>query len=198
MARYNDAVCRLCRRAGEKLFLKGERCTSPKCAVTRRAFAPGMHGNGRRRRVSDYGLQLREKQKAKATYGILEKQFRRYYDLASSHANTGFTLLAILERRLDNVIYRAGLAQSRAQARQLVSHGHFGVNDRRVGIPSYQVKPGDLVKAIDAPEGTAVERPTLPAWLDEKDGGALVSEITGREQIETSLNEQLIVEYYSR
>ena len=198
MARYTDASCRLCRRAGEKLFLKGERCLGPKCALTRRAVAPGMHGNSRRRRVSDYGLQLREKQKAKATYGVLERQFRRYYDLASRQANTGFGLLSLLERRLDNVVYRAGLAQSRAQARQLISHGHFQVNGKRTGIPSYQVRPDDLVKSLDAPDDVKAEGASLPVWLTEKDGGVLVGEITSRDQIETALNEQLIVEYYSR
>lgn len=198
MARYNDATCRLCRRAGEKLFLKGERCVGPKCAVTRRAFAPGMHGNSRRRRVSDYGLQLREKQKAKATYGILEKQFRRYYDAASRHANTGFSLLATLERRLDNVIYRAGLAQSRNQARQLITHGHFAVNGRRVSIPSYQMKKDDVVTSIDAPKDVVTENANMPNWLTEKGKGVIMGEITTRDQIETQLNEQLIVEYYSR
>lgn len=198
MARYTDASCRLCRRAGEKLFLKGERCMGPKCALTRRPVAPGMHGNGRRRRVSDYGLQLREKQKAKATYGVLEKQFRRYYDAASRQANTGFGLLMKLEQRLDNVVYRAGLAQSRAQARQLITHGHFGVNGKKVSIPSYSVRVDDFVKSIDAHEDSRVENASLPNWLTEKDGGVLVSAITTREQIETALNEQLIVEYYSR
>lgn len=198
MARYTDASCRLCRRAGEKLFLKGERCLGPKCALTRRAVAPGMHGNGRRRRVSDYGLQLREKQKAKATYGVLERQFRRYYDEASRQANTGFALLKILERRLDNVVYRAGLAQSRAQARQLISHGHFQVNGKRLSIPSYMVKGDDLIKSLDAPAEAKAENASLPTWLTEKDGGVLAGEITSRDQIETALNEQLIVEYYSR
>jgi small subunit ribosomal protein S4 len=157
-----------------------------------------MHGNGRRRRVSDYGLQLREKQKAKATYGVLEKQFRRYYDAASRQANTGFGLLMKLEQRLDNVVYRAGLAQSRAQARQLITHGHFGVNGKKVSIPSYSVRVDDFVKSIDAHEDSRVENASLPNWLTEKDGGVLVSAITTREQIETALNEQLIVEYYSR
>jgi len=170
----------------------------PKCAFTKRPVAPGMHGSGRRRRISDYGIQLREKQKAKAIYGLLERQFRRYYDQASSKANTGFGLLQLLEQRLDNVIYRGGLAQSRSQARQLVTHGHFNVNGKKVSIPSYQVRADDLITAIDVPEEVKIEKPSLPGWLTEKNGGVMMGTIATRDQIETSLNEQLIVEYYSR
>ena len=149
MARYTDAVCRLCRREGQKLFLKGERCLSPKCAIESRAFPPGIHGRRAsfRRKTSDYGLQLREKQKARRVYGVMEKQFRRYFKEASRRKGlTGVTLLAILERRLDNVVYRLGFAESRAQARQLVRHGHFDVNGRKTDIPSYQVEPDPAVK----------------------------------------------------
>lgn len=198
MARYTEASCRLCRRAGEKLFLKGERCLGPKCAVTRRPFAPGMHGNSRRRRVSDYGLQLREKQKAKAVYGILERQFRRYYDEASRQSNTGLALLQLLEHRLDNVVYRAGLSQSRSQARQLINHGHFTVNGRKVTIPSYQCKEGDVIASVDTPKGTTAAEVSLPEWLIRDGSTVKVGVLGGRESIDLSLNEQLIVEYYSR
>ena len=146
MARYTGAVCRICRREGQKLFLKGERCYTGKCAISRRSYAPGQHGQGRKK-VSEYGLQLRAKQKTRRYYGVLEKQFRHYYDLATrvKEGKTGENLLAILETRLDNVVYRLGWASSRAEARQLVVHGHFMVNGRRVDIPSYLVSVGDVV-----------------------------------------------------
>lgn len=212
MARYTDAVCRLCRREGQKLFLKGERCLSPKCAMETRAFPPGIHGRRAsfRRKTSDFGLQLREKQKARRVYGVMEKQFRRYFKEASRRKGlTGVVLLAILESRLDNVVYRLGFADSRAQARQLVRHGHFDINGRKTDIPSFQVSPGDAIavrqrskantyfrERAQTMEGTA----NVPAWLnlnlaDMK--GSVVSE-PSREDVEIPLNEQLIVEYYSR
>jgi len=148
MARYTDAVCKLCRREGQKLFLKGDRCLSPKCAVDRRPFAPGDHGrkNAMRRKVSDYGMQLREKQKARRMYGVMERQFRRYFKEASRRKGlTGATLLGLLESRLDNVVYRLGFADSRSQARQLVRHGHFVVNGTKTDIPSFMVSTGDVI-----------------------------------------------------
>ena len=146
MARYTGAVCRLCRREGQKLFLKGDRCYTDKCAIDRRGYAPGQHGNARNKKLSEYGLQLREKQKAKRYYGVQESQFEGYFEMANKRAGmTGENLLAILESRLDNVIYRLGFAMSRAEARQLVRHGHFTVNGAKVNIPSYLVKVGDVV-----------------------------------------------------
>jgi len=151
MARYTDAVCRLCRREGEKLFLKGERCYTGKCSVSRRAYAPGQHGQGRKK-LSEYGVQHRAKQKAKRYYGVLESQFEKYFDMATKKQGiTGENLLRILESRLDNVVYRAGFGMSRAEARQLVRHGHFTVNGKKVNIPSYLVKAGDIV-AFDSKE----------------------------------------------
>ena len=145
MARYTDAVCRICRREGDKLFLKGDRCYSDKCAIARRSYAPGQHGQGRKK-SSEYGTQLREKQKAKRYYGLLEGQFYHYFELAEKMSGmTGENLLKVLESRLDNVVYRAGFAMSRPEARQLVSHAHFTVNGKKVNIPSYRVKPGDVV-----------------------------------------------------
>jgi small subunit ribosomal protein S4 len=212
MARYTGPVCKLCRREGEKLFLKGARCYSPKCAMERRAYPPGQHGRGstfRRRRASDYARQLREKQKARRIYGVLERQFRRYYREAQRRSGmTGENLLIILESRLDNVVYRMGFADSRAQARQLVQHGHFDLNGRRTDIPSALVKPGDVIsvrqnsrrlnyfKEISA----VLEKRDVPDWMAVEP-----SQLTGRvlalptrETIEQSLSEQLIVEYYSR
>ncbi|HEY65837.1 MAG TPA: 30S ribosomal protein S4 [Caldilineae bacterium] len=211
MARYTGPVCKLCRREGQKLFLKGERCFSPKCAFERRSYPPGMHGPQARfrRRESDYGLQLREKQKAKRIYGVLERQFRRYFREAQrSKGLTGETLLILLERRLDNVIYRLGLASSRAQARQLVRHGHFEVNGRKTNIPSFLVKEGDVIRVRDRSRRTTYfkeimerlgERP-VPEWLsfDPEALTARVVALPTRDQIDVSLNEQLIVEYYSR
>lgn len=212
MARYTDSVCKLCRRESMKLFLKGERCLSPKCAVERRAFPPGMHGKKQtfRRKTSDYGTQLREKQKARRVYGVMEKQFRNYFEEASRTTGmTGVNLLAMLERRLDNVVYRLGLADSRAQARQLVRHGHFEVNGRKTDIPSFQVSVGDVIKVRQNAQNKTYfkDRAQLmqgaaktPAWL-KFTFTAMTAEVVGnpaREDVEIPLNEQLIVEYYSR
>jgi small subunit ribosomal protein S4 len=206
MANYSGPVCRFCRREGAKLYLKGERCYTPKCAIERRAFAPGMHGQARKRKTSDYGLQLRAKQKARRIYGLLERQFRNYFDQATNEPGvTGLNLLRHLESRLDNVVYRLGLGTSRKQARQLVSHRHFEVNGRTVNVPSYQLKPGDVLKVkpangvIDvALEGSKV-RP-VPAWLsfnlEDKTGKVLAR--PERAEMETGVEEQLIVEFYSR
>jgi small subunit ribosomal protein S4 len=195
-----------------KLFLKGERCLSPKCAVERRAFPPGMHGKKQtfRRKTSDYGTQLREKQKARRVYGVMEKQFRRYFEEASRTTGmTGVNLLAMLERRLDNVVYRLGLADSRAQARQLVRHGHLEVNGRKTDIPSFQVSVGDVIKVRQSAQSKTYfkDRAQLmqgaaktPAWL-KFTFTAMSAEVVGnpaREDVEIPLNEQLIVEYYSR
>jgi len=211
LARYTGPVCKLCRREGEKLFLKGERCFTPKCAVERRSYAPGMHGRrGQyRRKVSDYGLQLREKQKARRIYGVMERQFRRYFREAQKQKGlTGENLLQILERRLDNVVYRLGFASSRAQARQLVRHGHFEVNGRKTDIPSYLVKPGDEIRVRDRSRKLAyfqaaakeLERKAVPEWmsLDPRSLSGRILELPKREDIDLTLKEQLIVEYYSR
>jgi small subunit ribosomal protein S4 len=212
MARYTGPVCKLCRREGEKLFLKGERCFSPKCAIDRRAYPPGQQGRQsqwRRRNESDFGAQLRAKQKARRVYGVLERQFRRYYRQAiKSRGLTGFTLLQILESRLDNVIYRMGYASSRAQARQLVSHGHFTVNGHRTSTPSMQIKPGDIIELREGSrdktffkelEGNAGGR-SIPEWIkrDEKKLSGSISRLPERAEIDANLNEQLIVEFYSR
>jgi small subunit ribosomal protein S4 len=211
MARYKDAVCKQCRREGEKLFLKGERCLSPKCAVERRPYPPGLHGRQSqyRRKVSDYGLQLRAKQKARRVYGVLERQFRRYFREAERRRGlTGTNLLVILESRLDNVVYRLGFAASRPQARQLVRHGHFEVNGRKVNIPSYLVQPGDVVGVRTVSRGKAIfqeialdlEHRAVPEWLS-RDDITMSGRVMGqpeREDIDVSINEQLIVEYYSR
>ena len=213
MARYTGPVCKLCRREGEKLFLKGTRCYSPKCPFERkRGYPPGEHGwvaRFRRRRQSDYALQLREKQKAKRIYGMLERQMRRFYAEATRHPGvTGENLLILLERRLDNVVYRMGFADSRAQARQLVAHGHFSVNGRRVKAPSYLVKPEDEISVRPrSRKGTyfknraeQMDRAAVADWITVDS-----SELRGRvlrepdaEEIESLLNEQLIVEFYSR
>ncbi|MBU6351621.1 MAG: 30S ribosomal protein S4 [Chloroflexi bacterium] len=211
MARYTDSVCKLCRREGQKLFLKGERCLSPKCAIERRAFPPGMHGKKQtfRRKTSDYGLQLREKQKARRIYGVLERQFRRYFEEANrSSGMTGVNLLAMLEKRLDNVVYRLGFADSRAQARQLVRHGHFEVNGRKTDVPSFQVSVGDVIKVVEGARSKTYfkdrtklqQGASVPAWL-RTSRSEMKGEILGtpaREDIEIPLNEQLIVEYYNR
>lgn len=211
MARYTGPVCKLCRREGEKLFLKGERCLTSNCAVERRSYPPGMHGRQRRfrRRSSEYGLQLREKQKARRIYGVLERQFRRYFREAEKRKGvTGATLLQMLESRLDNVVYRLGFADSRSQARQLVCHGHFEVNGRKTNIPSYVVKAGDVIAVRERSKNRAYFRGIgelladrlVPNWLkldiDELSGEVLA--IPAREEIELPLNEQLIVGYYSR
>ena len=211
MARYIDSVCKLCRREGEKLFLKGDRCFSPKCAVERRSYPPGVHGRqGQfRRKDSDYGMQLREKQKARRLYGVFERQFRRYFREAQRQKGlTGINLLILLESRLDNVVYRLGLASSRPQARQLVSHGHFEVNGQKTNIPSFLVKEGDIIsvressKKSDLFRGIAkdVDEGRVPSWLSlsAKDLSGRVLSAPGREHIDVILNEQLIVEFYSR
>lgn len=208
MARYKDSVCRLCRREGLKLYLKGDRCYTPRCAVDRRAYAPGQHGQGRKK-VSEYGLQLREKQKTRRMYGILEGQFRRYFDKAERQQGvTGENLLRLLERRLDNIIYRLGLGASRNEARQLVRHGHFTVNGRKVNIPSFLVKVGDVIavrdKSKDSPRikelmERATDR-TPPAWLEYDADPAIgrVVALPARDQIDAPVQEHLIVELYSR
>lgn len=212
MGRYTESVCKLCRREGQKLFLKGERCYSNKCAVERRSYPPGEHGRTsqfRRRSESEYSLQMREKQKARRLYGVMERQFRRYFAEASrSPGQTGQALLALLERRLDNVIYRAGLARSRAEARQLVIHGHFEINGQKVDIPSYLVKAGEVIRVRDGSrDSTAFDLireggglVQVPEWLDvDLDSlSAVVTALPDRESIEVPLNEQLIVEFYSR
>jgi small subunit ribosomal protein S4 len=208
MARYTESVCRLCRREGMKLYLKGTRCYSKKCAFERRPSPPGQHGI-RRRKVGDYGLQLREKQKVRRTYGVLERQFRNYFDSAENRPGvTGENLLRMLELRLDNAVFRMGLAPSRAAARQLVGHGHIAVNGRPTDIPSYQLKPGDRIEVRESRAGREpfkVVKETLrshqaPEWLSV-DAAKLVGtvvELPRREQMPQDLNEQLVVEYYSR
>ena len=206
MARYRGPACKLCRREGMKLFLKGERCLTEKCAIERRSYPPGEHGRGRIKQ-SEYLLQLREKQKARRYYGLLEKQFRTYYTKAAKGTGvTGENLLRMLETRLDNVVYRLGFAASRAQARQLVRHGHFQVNGRRVNIPSYQVKPDDIVTVAqgsaaeqvirDATDLTASVAPWLQADHDGLTGKIL--KWPERAEIDTPVQEQLIVELYSK
>lgn len=206
MARYTGAVCRLCRREGMKLFLKGDRCYTDKCAFTRRSYAPGQHGQGRKK-LSDYGVQLREKQKARRIYGVLENQFRRTYEKADRMKGvTGENLLMLLEIRLDNVAYRLGYGNSRKEARQLVNHGHFTVNGRKVNIPSYSVKPGDVISVKEKSRSSEafkvfVENPkTLPNWLegDIKNFEGKVVTTPSREEIDTPINETLIVELYSK
>ena len=207
MARYIGAVCRLCRREGMKLFLKGERCYTEKCAIEKRNLPPGQHGKLRKAKLVGYGLQLREKQKVKRIYGVLENQFRRYFEMADrTRGITGETLLQLLERRLDNVIYRLGLATSRAQARQLVRHGHFLVNGRKVDVPSYSVKAGDIVTVKSASEKNPtivhameeVKGRGIPAWLTFDGGAGKVMSLPTREQINLPVQEQLIVELYSK
>lgn len=211
MARYRDAVCRLCRREGGKLFLKGDRCYKPSCAIEKRGTQPpGQHGPTARRRVlQGYGEQLREKQKVKRIYFVLEKQFRNYFKKASQQKGiTGENLLFMLERRLDNAVFRAGFSTSRRQARQLVNHGHIEVNGRKVDIPSFQVKVGDIITVKDNSrknthvEGawqTAVGR-GRPPWISANDAAvsATVTDLPKREDIDANINEQLIVELYSK
>ena len=208
MARYTDAACRICRREGDKLFLKGDRCYSDKCAIARRTYAPGQHGQGRKK-MSEYGTQLREKQKAKRYYGLLENQFYHYFELASKMTGkTGENLLKVLESRLDNVVYRAGFAMSRPEARQLVSHGHFTVNGKAVNIPSYQVKAGDVVAIVeksmssDKIKGVLEANASRPAlnWLsvDKNKAQATVVNLPERSEIDLQVEEQLIVELYSK
>lgn len=212
MARYRTAVCRLCRREGAKLFLKGDRCYKPSCPIEKRGTQPpGQHGQtARRKALAGYGQQLREKQKVKRIYFVLEKQFRNYFDRAARQKGiTGENLLFLLERRLDNVVYRAGFSTSRRQARQLVNHGHVHVNGRKVDIPSFQVKVGDTITIKEASisnahvEGawaTAAGR-GRPSWIAPAEGGtlaAVVSTLPRREDIDSNINEQLIVELYSK
>ena len=209
MARYNGPVCRLCRREGMKLFLKGERCYTEKCAIEKRNFAPGQHGKTRKSKLAGYGVQLREKQKVKRIYGVLEDQFRLYFEQAErTRGITGETLLQLLERRMDNVIYRLGLATSRAQARQLVRHGHFLVNGKKVDVPSYQVKAGDMISVRGTSAQNAAIQHALeevkgrgvPEWLSF-DAGQMTGKIASlptREQINLPVQEQLIVELYSK
>jgi small subunit ribosomal protein S4 len=212
MARYTGPVCKLCRREGQKLFLKGARCFSPKCSLERREYPPGEHGRYaqfRRRRPSDYSLQLRAKQTVRRVYGILERQFRRYFRLAERQPGmTGENLLILLERRLDNVVYRVGFADSRAQARQLVQHGHFMVNGRRVTIPSLLIRPDDAIVVRDGSRKRAyfkeraqlLDEQQVPVWL-RVDPAALSAQVVSlprREDIEVPVNEQVVVEFYSR
>src|SRR5215207_5423996 len=216
MSKYIGPVCKLCRREGEKLYLKGERCFTPKCAIERRDFAPGQHGRtGNRRggnrsgRESDYLRQLRAKQRARRVYGVLERQFRRYYEVALQRRGlTGLNLLQILESRFDNVVYRLGFAANRAQARLLVTHGHFTVNGRRTDVPSMLLREGDTVAVRDGSRGLeyfkslndSVDARTSPSWLnrDTKQLFGAVQRLPERSEIDAFLNEQLIVEYYSR
>lgn len=209
MARYINAVCRLCRREGVKLFLKGTKCSTEKCAVSRRAYAPGQHGEGRRQKLSNYGLQLREKQKVRRIYGVLERQFRKYFELASKTKGvTGKVLLQLLERRLDNVIFRTGLAISRPQARQIVRHNQIAVNSKRVNIPSYLINQGDVIqvktkeKAIKKlKENLELSKDrTVPGWLEfnASELTAKVSRLPDKEDIQQPIQEQLIVELYSK
>lgn len=208
MARYTGPVCRLCRREGAKLYLKGDRCYSDSCSFTKRSYAPGQHGQSRKK-VSEYGLQLREKQRARRVYGVLEGQFRSYFDKADRQKGiTGENLLVLLERRLDNVVYRLGFAASRTQARQLVRHRHFTVNGKRVDIPSYQIKPGDVIQVKETSKQSplikeiaeAVTTKTTPAWL-EVQAEEMIGKIVrypNRDEIDTPIQEHLIVELYSR
>jgi len=209
MARYIGPVCRLCRREGMKLFLKGERCYTEKCAIEKRNFAPGQHGKSRKSKMLGYGIQLREKQKVKRIYGVLEDQFRRYFEQAErTRGITGETLLQLLERRLDNVAYRIGFATSRAAARQLVRHGHFTVNGRKVDIPSFSVKPGDVVAVRAVSRKSAailhaleeVKGRGVPEWLqfDAEGMSGKIGSIPNRQQINLPVQEQLIVELYSK
>ena len=208
MSRYKDEQCRICRREGQKLFLKGSRCYTDKCSVTRRNYAPGEHGQGKKK-LSEYGTQLREKQKTRYFYGVGEKQFRKYFEMAENKKGiTGENLLQILESRLDNVIYRAGFGSSRAQARQLVNHGHFDVNGEKVDIPSYLIKAGDVISVREVKQDNKIikvnveankARP-IPEWL-EKDNDKLqikVVKLASREDVDIPVEEHLIVELYSK
>ena len=216
MSKNLNPVCKLCRREGEKLYLKGERCFTPKCSFERRSFAPGQHGRtgsrgggNRTGRESDYLRQLRAKQRARRVYGVLERQFRRYYEIANQRLGiTGINLLQILESRLDNVVYRLGFASSRAQARLLVTHGHFTVNGRRTDVPSMLLRDGDKVAVRDGSRGLEyfkvlsdlADARTSPSWLDRdtKQLSGAIQRLPERTEIDGSLNEQLIIEYYSR
>jgi small subunit ribosomal protein S4 len=211
MARHTGPVCKLCRREGEKLFLKGDRCFTAKCAFEKRSYPPGMHGRRARfrRKTTDFGEQLREKQKARRIYGVLERQFRRYFGEAERRKGvTGAYLLQILESRLDTIVYRSGFASSRAQARQLVRHGHFDVNGRKTDIPSFLVKPGDEIAVRAKSQSNEyfknvaqeMEHRVVPEWLsvDVNTMSGRVLALPTRAEIEAPLSEQLITEYYSR
>ena len=209
MARYTDANCKLCRREGAKLFLKGERCFSPKCAFERRGYVPGQHGQSMRKKSSDYGVQLREKQKTKRIYGVLEKPFREAFDRAVRKKGiAGENLLQILESRLDNIVYRLGFAPSRKTARQLVRHGHFTVNERKLDVPSYLVKPGEVIQVREKSQKLEAIHASLRAvgkgrelpWLtlDKSTLSGSMVELPKREDIPTPVQEQLIVELYSK
>lgn len=208
MARYTGSVCRLCRREGKKLFLKGERCYGPKCALSRRAYAPGQHGQGRKK-VSEYGLQLRAKQQAKRYYGVLESQFAHYFELASKQSGqAGENLLRILESRLDNVVYRSGLASSRKEARQLVRHGHYTLNGHKANIPSILLKAGDIVAVADKSRQNeklkavieANSAHPVPTWMsfDPEKMTVVINQLPNREDIDLDVEEHLIVELYSK
>jgi small subunit ribosomal protein S4 len=209
MARYIGPVCRQCRREGEKLFLKGEKCYTEKCPVDRRSYAPGQHGQNRNRRVSEYGLHLREKQKLRRIYGILERQFERYYEKAvKSRGVTGEVLLELLETRLDNIVYRLGIAPSRPAARQIIMHGHIQINDKKVDIPSAPVKAGDIISVREKSREIPLIRESVeasasrgvPEWLEwnpETFTGKLLA-VPRRDQIDITIQEHLIVEHYSR
>jgi len=206
MAKYTDSDCRLCRREGCKLFLKGDRCISPKCAMEKRPVAPGQHGLGRKK-VTDYGEQLREKQKVKRAYGLLEKQFREYYEKATRMKGVvGENMLSLLERRLDNVIYRMGIGDSRAQSRQIVNHGHICVNGRVVNIPSYSVKVGDEVSIKESKQDLEKFKQlrgikiTMPKWLDFNTSAmsGKILALPQRDDIDLNIREHMIIELYSR
>ena len=208
MARYKDEQCRICRREGQKLFLKGSRCYSDKCSVTRRNYAPGQHGQ-KRTKLSEYGTQLREKQKTRSFYGVGEKQFRKYFEMASNKKGiTGTNLLQILESRLDNVIYRLGLGASRPQARQIVTHGNIEVNGVKTDIASYLVKPGDVIAVRESKKDNTVIKANVeagaarpvPEWLelDSQNLSAKVLRVVNREEIDLPVEEHLIVELYSK
>ncbi len=208
MARYTGPSCKLCRREGKKLYLKGERCTSGKCALDRRSTAPGQHGAAKKK-VGEYGIQLREKQATRRYYGVLERQFKNYYEEAArKEGMTGENLLILLERRLDNTIYRMGLAESHKEARQLVLHAHFTLNGKKVNIPSILVKPGDVISVKESSRSSekfkalaeALESKTAPKWLEvnKNDLSAKVVAFPARDDIDFEFNEQLIVELYSK
>ena len=204
MARYTDASCRLCRREGEKLFLKGQRCYTGKCAIARRSFAPGMHGQGRKK-ISEYGTQLREKQKTKRFYGLLESQFRKTFDLADTmRGKTGENLLRLLELRMDNIVYRMGFASSRAEARQLVTHGHFTVNGKKADIPSMTLSAGDIINIRESsrksPKFSDLGARPVPAWLtfSKETLTGTIAQIPTRGDVDISVRETLIVELYSK
>lgn len=206
MAKYTDADCRLCRREGTKLFLKGDRCLSKKCAVERRPVVPGQHGTGRKK-VTQYGTQLREKQKVKRAYGLLEKQFKGYYNKAERmRGRTGENMLSLLERRLDNVVYRLGIGESRAQSRQIVNHGHICVNGKRINIPAYEVKVNDVIsikenkRKLDMFAELKELKVIVPKWLvwDPSKLEGKVANLPAREDIDLTIAEHLIVELYSR